>query len=135
MLDTNAASAAIRGNAQIDQRLAQLDASQWCLSAITYSELRFGLTLLPHASKLTRLVERFLEIAAIEPWHHGAADVHGRLRAALRQSGTPIGDFDEMIAAHALALDAILVTDNTRHFERIPGLIFENWQRSPPIKP
>jgi tRNA(fMet)-specific endonuclease VapC len=135
MLDTNAASAAIRGNPQIDQRLAQLDSSEWCLSAVTYSELRFGLALLPQASKLTRLVERFLEVAAIEPWHQGAADVHGLLRATLRLSGTTIGDFDEMIAAHALALNAILVTDNTRHFELIPGLVIENWQTTPPRKP
>jgi len=51
------------------------------------------------------------------------------LRAYLRAQGSPIGDFDEMIAAHALALDAILVTDNVRHFERISGLRIENWLR------
>ncbi|WP_232245958.1 hypothetical protein [Delftia acidovorans] len=54
---------------------------------------------------------------------------YGQLRAYLRAQGSPIGDFDEMIAAHALALDAILVTDNVRHFERIPGLRIENWLR------
>jgi tRNA(fMet)-specific endonuclease VapC len=116
MLDTNAAIAAIRGNAQIDQKLTQLDASQWCLSAVTYSELRFGLALLPQASKLARLVECFLEVASIEPWHRGAAEVHGRLRASLRLSDTPIGDFHEMIAAHALALNAILAPT-------IPGIL------------
>jgi tRNA(fMet)-specific endonuclease VapC len=116
MLDTNAAIAAIRGNAQIDQKLTQLDASQWCLSAVTYSELRFGLALLPQASKLTRLVECFLEVASIEPWHRGAAEVHARLRASLRLSGTPIGDFHEVTAAHALALNAILAPT-------IPGIL------------
>ncbi len=55
---------------------------------------------------------------------------HGRLRARLRLRGTSIGDFDEMIAAHAVALGATLVTDNTQHFERVDGLALENWLRS-----
>jgi tRNA(fMet)-specific endonuclease VapC len=52
------------------------------------------------------------------------------LRAKLRRAGTPIGDFDEMIAAHALSLDAVLVTDNTRHFQMVEGLALENWIRN-----
>ncbi|WP_310889368.1 type II toxin-antitoxin system VapC family toxin [Delftia sp. UME58] len=70
-----------------------------------------------------------MHITAILPWDARAANQHGQLRAYLRAQDSPIGDFDEMIAAHALALDAILVTDNVRHFERIPGLRIENWLR------
>lgn len=131
LLDTNVVSAALRGAPGIDQRLSALDAADWCISAITRSELRYGLALKPEALRLARLVEGFLQLATTAPWDEAAAEVHGRLRATLRQRGTPIGDFDEMIAAHALSLGAVLVTDNTRHFEQVPGLALENWQRSP----
>jgi len=57
------------------------------------------------------------------------AERHGALRAELRTRGTPIGDFDEMIAAHELAVGAVTVTDNTKHFSKIPGLVIENWLR------
>jgi tRNA(fMet)-specific endonuclease VapC len=63
------------------------------------------------------------------PWAGGAADAHGRLRAKLEVAGSRIGDFDEMIAAHALALGAVLVTDNTRRFRRVRNLELENWLR------
>ncbi|MDZ7856835.1 type II toxin-antitoxin system VapC family toxin [Sphaerotilus sp.] len=130
LLDTNAVSAALRGAPGIDQRLLALDADDWCISAVTHSELRYGLALRPEALRLARMVEAFLQTATTAPWDAAAAEVHGRLRAALRQRGTPIGDFDEMIAAHALALGAVLVTDNVRHFEQVPGLVIENWQRA-----
>jgi len=130
MLDTNAASAAMRGTAGLDQRLAQLDPSQWCISAVTRAEIRYGAALRPDATQLARRIEAFFEAAPTAPWDEVAADMHGRLRAELRRRGTPIGDFDEMIAAHALALGSVLVTDNTRHFERVDGLVIENWIRN-----
>lgn len=129
MLDTNTASAALRGTAGLDQRLEQLEPTEWCISAVTHSEMRFGVALKPEAHRLAQYVEAFLQAATTAAWDEAAADVHGRLRAALRSRGTPIGDFDEMIAAHALALGAVLVTDNTRHFERVDGLALENWVR------
>ena len=134
MLDTNIASAALRGATEIDLRLEQLEPSQWCISAITHSEMRFGVALKPAAVRLARYVEAFLQAATTAAWDAEAADAHGKLRARLRQLGTPIGDFDEMIAAHAVALGAVLVTDNTRHFERVEGLQLENWIQRPSVK-
>ena len=61
------------------------------------------------------------------PWNTAAADIYGEIAALLRRQGTPIGEMDTQIAAHALAQDLILVTHNTRHFERIPGLRLEDW--------
>lgn len=58
-----------------------------------------------------------------------AAERHGALRAEMRTRGTLIGDFDEMIAAHGLAIGAVVVTDNTKHFSKVPGLVIENWLR------
>lgn len=129
MLDTNAVSVALRGHEALDARLSQLEGRDWCISAITRAELRYGLALKPEAKQLPRLVNAFLEVAHTAPWDAAAADAHGKLRAALRRAGTPIGDFDEMIAAHALALGAALVTDNVQHFRRVEGLTVENWVR------
>lgn len=130
LLDTNMASAALRGTAGLDEKLQRLDPAHWCISAITRSEMRFGVALKPHAVKLARYVDAFLQAAVTLPWDEAAADAHGRLRASLRRLGTPIGDFDEMIAAHALSLGAVLVTDNTRHFSKVEGLVLENWIRN-----
>ncbi|MCW8163626.1 type II toxin-antitoxin system VapC family toxin [Verminephrobacter aporrectodeae subsp. tuberculatae] len=132
MLDTNAASEAVRGHPAFDTRLQALAPGQWCISALTCSELRFGLAKKPAAVRLHRLVDEFLRIAPILPWDAKAANRHGELRANLQAQGLPIGDFDEMIAAHALAIGAVLVTDNVRHFSRVPGLMLENWLRSGP---
>lgn len=130
MLDTNAASAALRGTAGIDARLQRLDPAQWCISAVTRAELRYGVALKPDATRLAQYVEAFLRATFTAPWDQAAADAHGMLRARLRLAGTPIGDFDEMIAGHALALGAVLVTDNMRHFRKVEGLALENWVRS-----
>ena len=131
MLDTNAASEAIRGNPAFDARLQAMAPGQWCISAVTCSELRFGIARRPEAVRLHRIVQEFLRISPILPWDAQAAMRHGDLRAHLKASGTPIGDFDEMISAHALAIGAVVVTDNTRHFARVPGLVLDNWLRAP----
>lgn len=130
LLDTNIVSAALRGSVEIDERLAVLDSSQWCVSSVTRAQLRFGVALKPASARLRQLVEGFLAAATTAPWDARAADRHGVLRASLRSAGTPIGDFDEMIAAHALSIGAVLVTDNVRYFARVEGLALENWLRA-----
>jgi tRNA(fMet)-specific endonuclease VapC len=129
MIDTNTASAALRGMASVDEHLQTLEPAQWCISAITRAELRYGVALKPEATRLARVVEAFLHATTTMPWDEAAADAHGKLRAQLRRSGTPIGDFDEMIAGHALALGAVLITDNVKHFRQVKGLSIENWIR------
>ncbi len=96
---------------------------------MTRAELRFGVARRPGAIRLAQVVDAFLSVARTEAWDARAADRHGELRAALTAKGRRIGDFDEMIAAHALALGAVLVTDNVRHFSRVAGLKIENWVR------
>lgn len=129
MLDTNAVSAVMRGNPLMDERLLKLDPADWCISAVTHSEICYGLSLRPEATTLIRAADAFLAVATTLAWDATAAAAHGRLRAQLRQAGTPIGDFDEMIAAHALSVGAVLVTGNERLFRRISGLAVENWIR------
>ncbi|MBT9588206.1 type II toxin-antitoxin system VapC family toxin [bacterium] len=127
MLDTNTVSAAIRGIESVDRRLLTVHVHDWCLSSVTRSELQFGVARMPGSTRLAARVSAFLELANTLPWDSRAADHHGALRAKLRQTGNFIGDFDEMIAAHALAVGATLVTDNLRHFSRVEGLRLENW--------
>lgn len=127
LLDTDTASAAIRGDARLDAKLVSLPGSAWGISAVTRAELRYGLARKPDALRLARLVNAFLGAAITLPWDDGAADEYGRLRALLEKRGTPIGVYDEMIAAHAVALGATVVTNNTRHFSLVPGLRLENW--------
>jgi tRNA(fMet)-specific endonuclease VapC len=130
MLDTSAVSVVLRGHDGMDGKLSALKSDEWCISAVTRAELRYGLARKPDATQLARLVNGFLDLATTAPWDAGAADAHGKLRAALRKAGTPIGDFDEMIAAHAIALSCALVTDNVQHFKRVKGLKVENWLRA-----
>jgi tRNA(fMet)-specific endonuclease VapC len=130
MLDTNAASAVIKGHEQAEKRLRELPMDGWCISAVTRSELRFGLELKPQATRLAQIVNTWLELAPVAPWDKSAADAHGHLRARLHLAGTTIGAFDEMIAAHALALEAVVVTNNVKHFSRAEGLIIEDWLKS-----
>ena len=127
MLDTNAASAVIKGHEKVEKRLRDLPMDGWCISAITRSELRFGLELKPEATRLAQIVNMWLDLAPVAAWDMAAADAHARLRARLQLAGTTIGAFDEMIAGHALALGAVVVTNNTKHFHQAEGLSIENW--------
>jgi tRNA(fMet)-specific endonuclease VapC len=131
MLDTSIASAIIAGRVDLDERLEALGPAWWCISAVTRAELRCGVMRRPEATKLARLVEAFLVAARTEPLDGRAADEFGRLRAELERRGQGIGTADELIAAHALSIGAVIVTDNERHFSRVPGLSIENWLRQP----
>ena len=96
------------------------------VSAVTAAELHFGVARTASARNLDAL-RRFLAALEVAPFDDGAAELSGSLRAWLTAQGTPIGPYDTLIAAHAHALGATLVSNNTREFERVPGLKLENW--------
>lgn len=128
MLDTDTASYLIRGTSSaLDQRVRATRPRELCISAITRGELLRGVALKPDAPRLASLVDQFLTAISSLPWDDAAAAGYGRAAANLQRLGQPIGAMDALIAAHALALDAVLVTHNTRHFARIPGLKLEDW--------
>lgn len=128
MLDTNASSAAIRGDAAINAKLIALPPDGWCISAITVAEHTYGLAKKPQAVRLAQLVRAFLDLATVLPWDRDAAQMLGPLRVELERIGRPIGAYDTLIAAHALSHRLILVTANVGEFERVDGLRVENWQ-------
>lgn len=127
LLDTNTASYVIKGTIPaVRVRLAQVPMTQVGISSITEAELRHGSARRPEAIKLRELIEEFLVRVTVLPWDSKAAQEYGLLRAVLERSGQPLGNLDLMIAAHALAIGAILVT-NDRAFARIKKLKIENW--------
>lgn len=129
MLDTDTASYLIKGKSSvIEARLGALVPAQVCISVMTRAELQYGLKRLPPEHRLHLAVRQFLKIVRILPWDPEAADWYAEIRHQLVSTGQPIGEMDMMIAAHSLSAGAVLVTNNTRHYERIEApLILENW--------
>jgi len=131
LLDTNIASCIIKGNSPtVDRHLVKVEMAQLAISAVTEGELRFGAARLPHATRLHSMIEDFFLRVAALPWDSEAARQYGRLRASLEREGQPVGNLDTMIAAHALALDATLVT-NDHVFARIKKLKVVDWTKDP----
>ena len=121
-------SYAIRSaSATLDVRLATAKPDSLAISAVPRAELVFGLEKRGNPRDLSRLVHGFLDRVAVMPWDAAAADHFAKLRAQLERGGTPIGIFDTMIAGHALALKATLVTNNQKHFQKVKALKAENW--------
>lgn len=133
LLDTDTASYIIKGrDPGLEARLAGLEPSAICISAVTRAELLYGLKRLPASHRLHAGVRHFLRIVQSLPWDAEAADQYAGIRHQLVTAGRLIGELDMMIAAHALALGAVLVTNNTRHFEQIEApLMLANWRTNP----
>jgi len=130
MLDTNIVSFAFRNRPPgVAERLRALVPSQVCISAITLAELRFGAARSPARRRYDGLIDTFIGRVAVCPFDEAATVSYGEVRAALQARGTPLGDLDMLIGGHALALGAVLVTNNTREFKRIEGLPVEDWTR------
>ena len=128
MLDTDTASYLIRGQSTaLDTRIEATAPEQICISAVTRGELLYGLRIKQGAHRLEKIVDQFLARVRSLAWGDGAATHFAAVASAMHIAGTPIGTMDAMIAGHALAEGAILVTNNVRHFSRVAGLDIENW--------
>ncbi|WJV54530.1 type II toxin-antitoxin system VapC family toxin [Prodigiosinella aquatilis] len=133
MLDTNICSFIMREQPEtVINRLQQavMRKHRIVVSAITYAEMRFGAIGKKASPRHTQLVEAFCQrLDAVLPWDRAAVDATTEIKMALAAAGTPIGLNDTAIAGHAIAADAILVTNNTREFERVPTLTLEDWAK------
>lgn len=129
LLDTNTVSLALRGRApNIVDRLHATRREDVAVSVVTAMELRFGLAKNP-STRVRAVVEQFLNTVQVLPVDRHVEKRYGDLRARLERLGRPIGALDTLIAAHALSLRAVLVTNNMREFRRILGLRCEDWSR------
>ena len=130
MLDTDTVSYLVRGKTPaLDAHVATVSAKHLCISAVTRGELLYGLKLKDGAHRLAQLVDQFLLRVQCLPWDEAAATHFASIAADLHKAGTQIGSMDAMIAGHAMATGAVLVTNNARHFSRVPGLTLENWSQ------
>ena len=130
VLDTTALSALMRSEAEPSQRLLGTPPDDVLVPQPAVAEVRDGLSRLPRSRRRSMLEERLatlLEGLKRAEWDDRVSVTFGELKADLERRGTRVDDFDAAIAAHALALDATLVTDNLRHFRRIRGLSVESW--------
>ena len=128
LMDTNVVSGIVREpGGVIARRAAMLETGSIAISVIVAAELRYGAER-RGSIRLTRQLEAVLSAIETLPLAEPADRHYGVIRSALEQIGRPIGHNDLLIAAHARALDATLVTNNTREFDRVPGLAVEQWQ-------
>lgn len=129
LLDTNIVSAMVRDpHGVVTQHLRRVGDTAVGTSIVVAAELRYGAAK-KGSAKLTRQLESILSALPVLPLEAPAELLYGELRAELERTGQPIGGNDMLIAAHALALDLVLVTDNEREFARVSELRWENWLR------
>ena len=129
MLDTNLCIDLMRGkSAAAFKRLRSLAVDEAGISTISLAELRYGAVKSARQVHHEGLIIAFCAPLVIAPFDATASETYGNVRAALEAAGTPIGPLDTLIAAHALALGATIVTANVREFQRVPGLTVENWR-------
>ena len=130
MLDTNTLSDLIRNpRGALVQRLSSIEPDAVATSIVVACELRFGARR-KGSDALTSRVEQLLGALTVLPFDEPADQHYADIRAALVRAGTPIGNHDLFIAAHARSRGMTLVTHNTREFERVPGLSVEDWMTS-----
>jgi len=132
ILDTNAVSALMRGEASVVATLRGKDKQDVAVPQPVMAEIAYGIARLPRSRRKERLRERFVlirEEMTRVPWDDEVSDRFGTAKAALERAGTRLEDFDLAVAAHALASGAVLVTANVRHLGRIPGLSIEDWAK------
>ena len=126
MLDTNVVSDIIRNPAGPAAQRVKLLAESVCVSVIVAAELRYGGTK-KGSPRLSGRIEAFLAEVAVLAFDVPSDEHYGTIRAELEAAGCPIGANDLLIAAHARALGATMVTANIDVFNRVPGLSVENW--------
>lgn len=128
MLDTNVVSHLMRGHPAVDRAVVARPQSELCVSAVTTGELLCGLERRPASHRAAIATERFLAQVETIPWDALAARTYGAFRAELERQGHALAPLDLLIAAHALALGAVLVT-NDQAMLRLTGLATQDWTR------
>lgn len=132
MLDTNICIELIRGRGKyVLDRIKKLQVGDIGLSIITYAELEHGVWKSARPEQNRIALDLFCAPLELAPFSSDAATAYGQLRAHLEKAGRVIGPMDLLIAAHALALDCTLITNNEREFRRVKGLRVENWLKKP----
>lgn len=128
MLDTNTVSYLVRAHPAVSHRVVAVPMAALCMSSITEGELLFGLARRPTAERLHTVVRELLYRVDVLPWDHQAAERYGATRADLESNGKTLAPLDMLIAAHALSVEAVLVSSD-KAFAQVGGLALEDWTR------
>ncbi|MCV0393857.1 MAG: type II toxin-antitoxin system VapC family toxin [Rhizobiaceae bacterium] len=132
LLDTNIISDLARNpSGRTARRLSEVDPDKVASSVVVAAEVWFGVEKNPSFRSRAR-TESFMRTVRVLELRPEVAKVYGRVRAQLSASGKTLGPNDMLIAAHALSLDATLITDDAAAFAQVPGLKMENWLRDAP---
>lgn len=130
VLDTNAVSALMKGDARVLGRLRQIARNDVAVPPPVLAEIAYGIERMPRSRRKEALRHRFelvkAELARVA-WSDEVSEAFGVIKAALEKKGRRIEDFDAAIAAHALAHGAVLVTANLDDMLRVGGLVVEDW--------
>ncbi len=128
MLDTNTVSYLIKAHPVVARRVAAVPIASVCVSVITQAELLYGLAKRPDARRLHLVVREFLRCADVLSWDSAIGERYGTMRADMERRGKTLASLDLLIAAHALDVGAVLVT-NDQAFGQVAGLAVEDWSR------
>jgi tRNA(fMet)-specific endonuclease VapC len=129
LLDTSLCIDVLRGVPSVIRRISLSAPDECVVSAVTVYELLSGVRLCRDPAREREKVATFVGMLWQAPFDAGAADRAAWVRGELELRGTPLGPYDTLLAGHALALRATLVTANVSEFRRVPGLHWEDWRR------
>ena len=130
LLDTNICVFLIRNKSpRILVELRKHPLEDLCISSITMAELEYGCDRSADPAKNRLALTEFLSPFTLLSFDESAACVYGKVRTGLEKVGTPIGSMDLLIASHAVSQQMIVVTNNTREFNRVEGLAVEDWSQ------
>ena len=127
MLDTNIVIYTMKNQPEGIKETFNRFEGQLCISSVVLMELYFGAEKSNNPEGNTRIIDLFTSRLDVLDYDSQAAQHTGQIRAELSKKGTPIGPYDQMIAGHARSIGLIVVSNNIREFERVPGLRLENW--------
>ena len=128
MLDTNICIYIIKKRPlSLLDKFNRIPKNNLCISVVTYAELQYGVERSSSKKMNQDIVDDFVSHLAVLSWDMNAAQRYGKIRTALEEKGTPIGNMDLLIAAHALSQKCTLVSNNLREFHRLKDLESENW--------
>jgi tRNA(fMet)-specific endonuclease VapC len=128
LLDTNICIVLIhQKSAAVLQRLISQKPGDAGISSITLAELVYGVEKSAQVEQNRAALQQFILALELVDFDQPAAAAYGKIRVGLERAGQVIGSMDLLIAAHALSLDAILVTNNVREFQHVNGLVLEDW--------
>lgn len=127
LLDTNICVYWLNGRREIIDKVLELNDDDLAISIITLAELKYGAYNSTYVQKNLQKIEEFQSSIDITELCEYCVDEYARLKSKLKTEGKILDDFDILIAASALVNNYVLVTNNIKHFERIPNLKLENW--------